>query len=259
MEKPYYLINFESYVCNVQIELNGALVIKEVKGLPNNFLIPVNDAILTGANTLKIKMTSRDGQPFNSETKVRVKIILTDDNSEKGRQTVNQWDAPHYNIKEDPKTEDDHTILFEARQPYSNPEWTNGGIIDLSDANVMARLTQKMNSIYLLFRAKDTEGLLEVFDFRNKEFANSHYFTYEERIQDVENGLRETFGDTQLQLLDYNFKYLVPRIYGRGKLFTLEDEEGYPGIIYVDTAAPKYTSFPVYLSINNQDEIYVSR
>lgn len=259
MEKPYYLINFESFVCNVQLELNGALIIKEVKGLPNNLLIPVNDAILTGVNMLKIKMLSREGEPFNVETKVRVKVILTNDNSENGRQTIDQWEAPRYSDDEDPKTEDTHTILFEAKQPYPNPEWVNSEVINISESDTLAELMQKMTSLYNLFKTKNAAVLLEEFDHRNKEFARSHYFTYEERVQDVESGMKETFGDGQLQLLDYNFKYLVPRIYGKGKLFTLEDEEGYPGLIYVDPVTPKYTSFPVYLSINNEGEIYVSR
>lgn len=260
MENPYYLVTIKSFVCNVDVFLNGAPVYREVKGMPAQVTLPVNDAVFNGLNRLNIKITSRDGIPFDYETKARVEVVLTNDNHADGRITVAQWQAPPYGEEENPAVmADSADLVFKADQPYEPASWASAQTIDLTDAALLQRFVSALQLVHRAFQTKNLSQIIEFFNFRNDEFTERLYLDPEARQNELEQSLELSLNSPELSLLNYDLNYLQPKIYGEGKLFTLEDEEGYPGIMLVDLQTPSFTAFPVYLSIDEKGAIFISK
>jgi hypothetical protein len=258
MDKAYYILEVESFVCNTVVYINGVPIFREVKGLPNDVAIPINEWIRPGTNSISVQMQSRDGEPFGRESRIAVSVKSSEKGERANAVETFSTSSPDFTTQETPKMNFSNHGVFTSHLNFNEPSWMQSRVIELTNELLVHRLVHVMEEIWGMFKKEDAQGLAEVFNFRNEEFAIAHYIPVAQRTVDLISNLEETWANSEYQLLSYDLKHLVPRIYGDGRLFTMEDKEGYPGIMYMDFKTPKFTTYPVFLSVQEK-EIFVSR
>ena len=234
--RPFYSVNFNARVCNMQIFVNGVPLIRmDVTGQCSTEY-PFNNLLLeSGYATIRYEARPLMGElQLRKEAYLRGEVVLYDLDS--GYEPISKmafFETPEQN--EDAKPIIVHEEDFQASVPYSLVGWQNSISLDLYENHVKDMVFNKYNALIAMLKNHSFSQYADVFKEREDIMATCFYMSEEERrermneIERLVNNCTRIVPLSDLDILEYAAeKHLVRLIKpdGESSLRLINDENG---------------------------------
>lgn len=258
MNAPVYYIHVVCNTCNVDVKVNDCPVHREVKELPNDITLSVSKAVVSGINYLTARVKAKGDGDIDRIAKASVRLFVRDMHEPGEELELARWEMDDLSQREEATTEESGSAVFETELPFNDPLWANTEIIDITEPVIVENLLEYYRKVYSFFANREVESILNAFHLRAREYSRVHHVELEDYMNELRSDLQTTPFDSNFELLPLDPEYLIPKVYGNGRLFTLEDHEGYQALMYMNWNIPSFVTYPIYLSIRPNQSIVVS-
>lgn len=208
--RPFYSVNFNARVCNMQISVNGVPLIRmEVTGQCST-TYPFNNLLLeSGYATIRYEARPLKGElQLRKEAHLRGEVELYDLDS--GYEPISRmalFETPEQN--DTPKPFIIHENVFQVSVPYSVVGWQKSISLDRYENYIKDMVFNKYNSLITMLKNHSISQYADAFKEREDIMATCFYMSEEdrrERIDEIErlvNGCTRISPLTDLDIIEY--------------------------------------------------------
>ncbi len=224
MNKYKFYLSAEN--CLYEVKVNDFCILEELEGYKLVSYEPINHLIGDGAFHLSIHI-----RPISS------KQMIDDSISYSCRITCNDGNG-EYTVFEIGSLEE-FSNLPEARieevipvqNTNSAPLWLSGNIMKIDNELISLVLSQYVQ-VWELFRSKNIQKLLDLLAVREKTYADAFGLSVNERRSECMEEYTSFVNDPDYILFDLKPQFFKPKLQGFGKLFSLEDSQGFHPVFF---------------------------
>ncbi|RHX93094.1 hypothetical protein DLM75_00120 [Leptospira stimsonii] len=170
------------------IEFNGMSILSESKGDDVSGQIDLNVWILPGVNKIKVKGLKKRKE---DEVAPRIKAVLY--LGQKGQFPDEGQKIAGYEWEEATglkvKLPIEEVITFTPTEIPPSDLWKSAEVIQLN-AEDKEKIQKLITDLFDGFQKKDEKKLLQLMEFRTKEFARARYISPDEEIKDLKKGVK---------------------------------------------------------------------
>lgn len=252
MIDPYYLVDFNSSICNFEIYINDmpAFIHDEGGSIASHY--PINHFILgSGQQNIKLKVLPLKGETnLREDAFLKIKVHFYDSatNNYDALTEVFKFETPDLSKPNLPIIELDAKFIAEV--PYKIKGWKES-LVFKDVVNIKDSIISFYNQIHQYMKLEDVDNLSRLMKTRFNEMDTSMYI----RGADNKNELKDLFKNIksgELVLEDFP-KYPKIIIYGDGKVINVVREDNNPIIHYVNKKTNEEFSLPLFIHKKAKD------
>lgn len=184
----YYNLVYSKMGVIGSIEFNGMSILSESKGDDVSGQIDLNVWILPGVNKIKVKGLMKRKE---DEVAPRIKAVLY--LGQKGQFPDEGQKIAGYEWEEATglkvKLPIEEVITFTPSEIPPSDLWKSAEVIQLN-AEDKEKIQKLITDLFDGFQKKDEKKLLQLMEFRTKEFARARYISPDEEIKDLKKGVK---------------------------------------------------------------------
>lgn len=245
-KEPYYLVEFNSSICNFDIFINDMPAFSHHGGGAVSSHIPINHFILEkGVQSIKINVLPlKVEESLRADGFITIKVFGYDASTNNYENTVEVFKYDRVDFSENSLPVVNLTNEFMADVDYQMMGWKASEKFSISTLN-KNEIEKYFKYIHGLFRDRNIDEIHHEMIARFDEIDTSMYLG----IVDNKIELSKLFGEL------FGGKYVLNsfpsstdmKIYGGGKVFTLIDSESNPIIHYINKETNEQFSLPLFI------------
>lgn len=244
--EPYYLVDFNSSICNFDILINDMPAFSHHVGGAVSSHIPINHFILeNGLQNIKINVLPLKGEEsLRTDGFITIKVFSYDASTDNYDNTVDVFKYEKLDFSENNLPVVNSTHDFKAEVNYLINGWKNSEQLNTSTLNKYD-IEKYFRFIHSLFKDRNVDELYNEMMVRFDEIDTSMYLGVVDNKLELSNLFGELFGGKYI--LDDFPLYTDMKIYGDGKVITLVDSVDKPIIHYTNKDTNEEFSLPLFI------------
>lgn len=245
-QEPYYLVDFNSSICNFDIFINDMPAFTHHVGGAVSSHMPVNHFILdSGLQNIKINVLPLKGEDsLRPDGFITIKVFSYDASTENYENTVEVFKYEKLDFSENKLPVVNLTNQFKADVNYRIAGWKISESFNTDTVNKF-EIEKYFKFIHSLFKEKNIEGIYSEMKDRFEEIDISMYLgTVDNRLE-----LSKLFGELAggKFVLDEFPASTNVKFFGDGNVCTLTDTEDKPIIHYTNKETNEEFSLPLFI------------
>ncbi|HEX7871089.1 MAG TPA: hypothetical protein VF455_13355 [Chryseobacterium sp.] len=244
--EPYYLVDFNSSICNFDILINDMPAFSHHVGGAVSSHVPINHFILeNGLQNIKINVLPLKGEEsLRNDGFITIKVFSYDASTDNYDNTVEAFKYEKLDFSENNLPVVNLTHDFKAEVNYLIDGWKNSEQFNTNTLNKYD-VEKYFRFIHSLFKDRDIDKLHDEMKDRFDEIDTSMYLGVVDNKLELSNLFGELFGGKYV--LD-NFPEVTDvKFFGDGKICTLLDAEKRPIIHYTNKETNEEFSLPLFI------------
>lgn len=245
-KEPYYLVDFNSSICNFDIFINDMPAFNHHVGGAVSSHMPINHFILQeGVQKIKINVLPLKGEEsLKPDGFITIKVFCYDASTDNYENTVEVFKYERVDFSENNLLVINLNQKFKADVNYRIVGWKaseqfNENTLNKSDVEKYFRF------IHHLFKERNVDEIHNEMTTRFDEIDTSMYLGAVDNKIELSNLFGELFGGKYI--LDDFPASTDMKIYGDGKVLTLVDSENKPIIHYTNKDTNEEFSLPLFI------------
>lgn len=245
-QEPYYLVDFNSSICNFDIFINDMPAFTHHVGGAVASHMPINHFMLEpGLQKIRINVLPLKGEDsLRPDGFITIKVFSYDASTENYENTVEAFKYERLDFSENKLPVINLTSDFKADVNYKIAGWKTAEPFNTDTINTRD-IEKYFRFIHGLFKEKDIESIHTEMKDRFEEIDISMYLgTVDNRLE-----LSKLFGELsggKFIMDDFPASTEV-KFFGDGKVCTLVDSEGKPIIHYTNKETNEEFSLPLFI------------
>lgn len=252
MIDPYYLVDFNSSICNFEIYINDmpAFIHNEGGSIASHY--PINHFILeSGQQNIKLKVLPLKGETdLREDASLEIKVHFYDSstNNYDALTEVFKFETPDLSKPKLPIVELEGKFIAEV--PYKIRGWKESLVLKDVEA-IKDSAVSFYNQIHQYMKLEDVDNLSRLMKTRFNEMDTSMYI----RGSDNKKELSDLFkniksGDLVLEDFPKSTKIII---YGEGRVINVVREDNNPIIHYVNKKTNEEFNLPLFIHKKAKD------
>ncbi|EMJ91101.1 hypothetical protein [Leptospira alstonii] len=185
----YYALVYSKTGVIGSVEFNGMTIVSESGKEDVSGQIELNVWILPGVNKIKVKVKGirkRKEDEFSPKIKAILYLAQKGQFPDEGQKIAGfEWEEGEGK----PTLPLEQEITFTPTEVPPSELWKIAEEIQLN-AEDKEKIQKLITDLYNGFQKKDEKKLLELMDFRTKEFARARYYSPEDEVKDLKKGIQ---------------------------------------------------------------------
>lgn len=246
-KEPYYLVDFNSSICNFDIFINGMPAFSHHEGGAVASHIPINHLILeAGLQKIQINVLPlKDEEFLRDDGFIKIKVFSYDASTDNYANTVESFKFEKSNFSEDNFPIIDLTHDFKAEINYVLNGWKSSELLKRNTLLHKDEAEKYFRYIHRLFKEKDIDKIHDEMRDRFNEIDKSLYLGVVDNKLELLNLFGELAGGKYFL---NDFPEVTDVIFfGEGKICSLVDSEKKPIIYYTNHETNEEFSLPLFI------------
>ena len=243
-KEPYYLVDFNSAICNFEIYINDmpAFIHKEGGSIASHY--PINHFILeSGKQEIKIRvLPTKNNARLGDDTFLKIKVFYYDSSTTNYENTFEafKYETPDFKDKNIPSIE--IVSSFDTEVPYKLIGWKSS--VTFKDIKNKDEIIKFYKSIYDLFKNENINELINLQTIKFHEVDTSMYLV-EDNKKEL-SSLLSKLKKEQFVLQQFPSSVNM-QFFGYGKVLNIVGENNLPVIYYRNEKTNDEFSFPILI------------
>lgn len=243
---PYYLVDFNSSICNFKIYINDIPVFTHNGGGIISSHYPINHFILeSGEQKIKFKIFPLEGETILKDGAfLKIKVHAYDDytNNYENLLEAFNFETPDLSNPKLPVIEIE--AKFNADIPYKIPGWKNSFCLEDVD-KIKNELISFYEEIYELARTQNSLAFYKLLKTRLDEIDTAMYIRNEDNLIELRN-MFNNLNEENFFLEDFP-KLSNIEIYAENRIFNLLRNDKNPILHYVNKITNEEFNLPLFV------------
>ncbi len=244
-KEPYYLMDFNSSICNFEIYINDmpAFIHKEGGSIASHY--PINHFILeSGKQNIKINILPLKGNTHLKEDGfINIKVFCYDSSTTNYENTIEAFRFEKIDFSENNLPIKNFTKEFNAEVNYEIKGWKNSYL--LKDNLNKEEIIKYFKVLYTAFKEKNIESIFHEMKNKFDEVDIAMYLGKVDNKKELSQ-LFDTLEQGKLILEGFPTSTQV-ELFGNNKICTLTRTEDKPIIYYKNKETNEDFSFPILI------------
>ena len=253
MKEPYYLVSFNSSICNYEIFVNDMPAYLHHDGGSMSSQYPINHLILEkGKQNIQIRILPLKGEAaFRKDAFIKIKVFYYDASTTNYETNIEVFKFEEVDFSKIKLPIIEVVNGFLANVPYKIVGWQKAQEIKDKKNEIITFYKE----IFELFKQNNIE---KIFQLSKRKYEEMDKATYLEN-EDNKNGLKILFNQiTKSELVLQNFPTKSTLIiYNNKKVCSLTRENGEPILHFVNKKTNNEFSLPVFVCFENDKLIII--
>jgi len=248
-KEPYYLVDFNSSICNFEIYINDMPAFVHRSGGSIASHTPVNHFILnSGKQNIKIKVLPLSGEKqLREDGFLKIKVFCYDSSTTNYQDTIQAFE-----YQKDDFAESKFPLIevhgeFEAEVDYEIPGWKNSQVFNDENPD-QDQMIKYFRFIYNAFKAKDIDLIYKEMTVKFHEIDTAMYLGNEDNRKEL-SGLFEQLESGNFVLQDFPEQPVI-KLFGDKRVPYLTGANQMPAVYYKNEQTNEEFFMPVFIYKN---------
>ncbi|WP_326984711.1 hypothetical protein VUJ46_09340 [Chryseobacterium sp. MYb264] len=248
-KEPYYLVDFNSSICNFEIYINDMPAFVHHSGGSIASHTPVNHFILnSGKQNIKIKVLPLSGENHLREDGfLKIKVFCYDSSTTNYQDTVQTFEYQKEDFAETKFPLIEVYGEFDAEVEYDIPGWKNSHVFDDENPD-RDQIIKYFRVIYNAFKTKDIEMIHQEMLPKFQEIDKAMYLGNEDNRKEL-SGLFEQLENGHFMLQDFPEEPVI-KLFGEKRVPYLTGTNQMPAVYYKNEQTNEEFFMPVFICKN---------
>jgi len=254
-----YTLEFSCCEIKFEIRVNDIYFYSE-SGAAIDSRMTINHLVKKGVNIFSARI-SPSNQPLTNVSTCRLTVLNTDTDAILGEVKFRydpQNPLDHYHLVGRFELLDEDISLAPWLQT-KNAELDNRNNPDNKNVRTLTmqeikKLYAKQHAIFELFKAKNLDAIMQEFKIKNNHYIDRFKLNPNTRLEEVRAFYSKMMNDPIWLLDEIGQQHWVPKIYARGKVFTIETFDHFAPLFYENTEEEGCCLINIYYYLNDDNE-----